>query len=168
MVRILKEKTALIEGGRCHWVKLPPRLESILYPRQMAAQLSFKYFQFQEFMLLQNSSFYCQMALFLRRLILTLSRMYLIGTSTFWARFCPLKQHRLFSICYCGKWQAVSNLEDSGHNLAVGGEVEIFLSDLGRVKAKPMHDKGMIWLSTSWLRKDRCSKTIPPSKRGCH
>lgn len=114
----------------------------------------------------QSSSLYCQMALFLRRLILMLKRMCLLGTYTFWVRFCPLKQYRIFSICYCGKWQVVSNLEGSGHNLAVGGEAGIFLSDLGRVQAKATHDKGMIWLSRFSLRKDRCSEIIPPSNKG--
>ena len=38
----------------------------------------------------------------------------------------------------------MSNLGVSGHCLAIGGEVQILLSDLGRVMAKPVHDKGMI------------------------
>lgn len=100
-------------------------------------------FSVKEFMLLQSSSFYCQMTLLLRRLILTLSRMYLLRTSTPWVKFCPSKQHKWCSICHCGKWQAMSNFEGSGHSLSVGGEVEIFLSDLGRVKTLPMPEKGM-------------------------
>lgn len=37
----------------------------------------------------------------------------------------------------------MSNLEYAGQSLAVGGEVEILLSDVGRVGAKPMYDKDM-------------------------
>lgn len=162
MIRILKEKTAL----RCHWVKFPPKVGIYIISQTDGSLDFFKHFSFNEFMLWHSSSLYCQMALFLRRLILILKRMCLLGTSTFWVRFCPLKQYRIFSICYCGKWQVASNLEGSGHNLAVGGEVEISLSDLGRVRAKPTPDKGTIWLSRFWLRKDRCSETIPPSKKG--
>lgn len=113
------------------------------------------YFQFQGVQALESSSFYCQMAL-LTKLIFMLSRVCLLGTSTFWVKFCPVKQHKRFSIHHSGKWQIMSNLEGSGHSLAVGNEVEIFLSDLGRVKVKYMHDKGMIWLSKFRLRKDRC------------
>lgn len=50
----------------------------------------------------------------------------------------------------------MSNLGVSGHCLAIGGEVEILQSDLGRVMAKPVHDKGMIRLSRFRLSKDRC------------
>lgn len=113
---------------------------------------------FNAFMILHSSYFYCQMAL-LRELILMLNRMWLLGISTFWVKFCPLKQYKRFSICHCGKWQVMSNLEGSEHSLAVRGEVEILLSDLGKVKAKPLPDKGMIWLSRFQLRKDRCPKT---------
>lgn len=35
------------------------------------------------------------------------------------------------------------NLEYTGHSLAVGGEVEILLSDLGRTGDKSTHDKDM-------------------------
>lgn len=113
---------------------------------------------FNEFMILQSSCFCCQMALLLRELILMLNTMWLLGTSTSWVRFCPLKLYKRFSICHCGKWQIMSNLEDSRYSLAVRGEVEILLSDLGKVKAKPMPDKGMIWLSRFQLRKDRWLK----------
>lgn len=48
----------------------------------------------------------------------------------------------------------MSNLESTGHSLAVGGEVEISLSDVGRVGAKPMYDKDMTPPSSLRIRED--------------
>lgn len=48
----------------------------------------------------------------------------------------------------------MSNLESAGHSLAVGGEVEIRLSDVGRVRAKPMYDKDMTQPSRLRIRED--------------
>lgn len=110
---------------------------------------------FNEFMLLQSSFLLSDDSLS-QKVNPHVSRMCLLGIPTLLVKFCPLKAHRIFSICHCRRWQAVSNLEGSGHSLAVGGEAEILLSDLGRVRAKPMPDRGIIWLSRFKRGKDRC------------
>lgn len=146
--------------------QIPPQGWNLYYiPDRWQPSFPLNISSFKEFMLWQSSSLYWQMALFLRRLILLLKRMCLLGTSTFWVRFCPLKQYRIFSICYCGKWQAASNLEGSGHNLAVGGEVEIFLSDSGRVRAKPMLTRACYDSAGSdWGKTDALKPSLPPKK----